>query len=151
MFRGFIKIMGAAADKLVARLSGASDSGVDDNRNRWNSGIRKEWSVRIENISANMELDTDIEGMRIEKFTVTGKWTSHVRKDYYEAGILIDKQWGDNKNPYGNIVIKAKAVDGGITSKVKVDVDNYDDSANKYAREKAEGLIRTIVATTVAG
>lgn len=143
--------MGAAADKLVARLSGASNSGTDDNRNNWNSGIKKEWNVRIENVNANIELDKDVEGLRIEKFTVTGKWTSHVRKDYYELGALIDKQWGDDKNPYGNIQITAKAVDGGITSNVKVDVDNYDDSANRYAREKAEGLIRSIVATTVAG
>jgi hypothetical protein len=143
--------MGAAVDKLVARLSGASASDTDDDRNGAGSGNKKEWSVRIESVNVNIELGQDFGGLRVEKFTVTGKWTSHVRSDTYQFGVLYDKEWGDDKNPYGNIAITAKAVDGGITSDVKVEVDNYDDSANRYAREKAEGLICSIVVTTVAG
>jgi hypothetical protein len=142
--------MGAAADKLMSRLSGASNSGEDDGRNGVGSGNKKEWSVRIESVNVNIELDQDFGGLRVEKFTITGKWTSHVRSDTYQFGVLYDKEWGDDKNPYGNIAITAKAVDGGITSDVKVEVDNFDDSANRYAREKAEDLIRSIVVTTVA-
>jgi hypothetical protein len=140
--------MGAAADKLMARLSGASDSGTEGSKS---NGNHKEWNVRVENVNVNIEFDQEVGGFRIEKFTVTGKWTSHVRSDSYRLGVLYDKEWGDDKNPYGNIAITAKALDGGLTSEVKVEVDNYDDSANRYAREKAEGLIRSIVVTTVAG
>lgn len=74
-----------------------------------------------------------------------------MRKDEYAAGVLIDKKWGDDKNPYGNFTIKSKAVDGGITTDTILDVDNYNDDPNRYAMEKANNLIRAILGHLING
>ncbi len=126
------------ADKVMSKLSGAQTDGTSGTKS---NGIHYEWDVRLKDVTSQVELDQEVGGMRIEKFTVTGKWTSHVRKDEYSLGARIDKKWGDNKNPYGNFSIKAKAIDGAFTVDTIVDVDNYNDEPNRFARDKAYDLI----------
>ncbi|NJL36565.1 MAG: hypothetical protein HC840_09045 [Leptolyngbyaceae cyanobacterium RM2_2_4] len=148
--------MSQSSDKIISRLSSAADSGEEGGLNSWGGGIKKSWSVRLENLSASIETDqvVPIPGtntqVHVEVFTVNGKWTSHVRKDEYAARTRIDKKWGDDKNPYGNFTVKAKAVDGGITTDTILDVDNYNDEPNRYAMEKASNLIRAILANLTA-
>lgn len=149
--------MSQSSDKIISRLNGVTDSDEEGGLNNWGGGIKKSWSVKLENLSANVETDqvVTIPGVNtqihVEVFTITGKWTSHVRKDEYAAGVLIDKKWGDNKNPYGNFTIKSKAVDGGITTDTILDVDNYNDDPNRYAMEKANNLIRAILGHLING
>lgn len=143
--------MGKASDKMIAKLNGASANGGEGGLNSLGGGIKYEWSVRLENVSADIQRDEDLSGVWLEVFTVKGTWTSHVKKDEYAATVRIDQKWGNNATPYGNFSVQAKALDGGVTSSLNVDVDNYNDEPNKYAREKAEGLLRQKLAELVTG
>ena len=63
----------------------------------------------------------------------------------------LTRSGGGDKKPYGDFSVQAKALDGGITSTLNVNVDNYNDEPNQYAREKAEGLLRQKLAELVTG
>ena len=86
--------MGLAPDKMIAKLNGASGNGGEGGLNNWGGGVKYEWSVRLENVSADIQRDEDVGGMRLEVFTVKGTWTSHVSKDEYAASVRIDQKWG---------------------------------------------------------
>ena len=137
--------MSQTSDKLISRLNGASDSGSEGRLNDFGGGIKTGYSVSLNDVTANVEVDGDFQGLKIEVFTVNGKWSSSVFKDEYAAGVRIDRKWGSDKRPFGTFSIRAKAVDGGVTSNVITDVDNFQDEPNAYAAGKAAGLIKRIV------
>jgi hypothetical protein len=137
--------MSQTSDRLVSRLNGAEESGGEGKLNDLGGGIKKGFTVRLVEVSANVEKDIDVDGLKIEVFTVNGNWNSNVYKDEYALGARIDRKWGDDKRPYGSFSIRAKAVDGGVTAAVIVNVDNYQDEPNEYAASKANALIRRII------
>jgi hypothetical protein len=139
--------MSQTSDKVIAKINGVDASGEDDNRDHYKTGTKKEWSVHLFGATAEVQTDVVIPGtsIHVEVFSVSGKWSSHVRYDNYVLGALIDKIWGDDKKPYGTFTIAAKAVDGGVTSDVNVQVDGFNDNPNEYARSHADGLIRSIM------
>ena len=139
--------MSQTSDKLVALLTGQHVQGADDDRDTtfW-TGIRREWEVGLYGVSADVQTDTTVPGtnLHVEAFTVNGQWQSHVRKDRYVAGAVIDKMWGDETRPWGTFSIRAKAIDGGVTSDLAVSVEGVSNEPNEYARAHADGLVRSI-------
>lgn len=133
-----LAIAAPTADKVLSKLTGAQTEGTSGTKG---NGLHYSWDVRLQEVTAEVETDKVVEGLHIEKFTVRGKWSAHVRKDEYSLGIMINKHWGENKNPYGNFSIRAKAVDGAFTVDTIVDVENYNDEGNRFARDKAYDLL----------
>jgi hypothetical protein len=137
--------MSQTSDRLISRLNGAADSGSEGGLNSLGGGIKKGYSVSLSDLTANVEADFEAGGLKIEVFTVSGKWSSSVFKDEYAAGVRIDRKWGSDKRPFGTFSIRAKAVDGGVTADVITDVDNFQDEPNAYAADKTTALIKRII------
>ena len=110
-------------------------------------GTLLSYTVELTDVKAEVKTDVQGDGFHFEKFIIRGKWKSHVRKDNYAANALIDKIWGDNKNPYGDFELELKALDGVIVPEhTKYTITGVDDEPNTYARGKAEGLVKSKLA-----
>lgn len=135
----------AIADLLAARLNAVSGNGADDDvPDLFGGGVRKEWSVRITDVIAEVMIDETYKNMRIEHSILRGKWSSHVRKDEYAAFICIDHKWGIHANPSGNFSVDLNVLNGGIAGDVNVQFEaGNDDDPNNFAREQAEALVRS--------
>lgn len=149
--------MSATGDKVVSRLNGASNTGSDDDRNNLGSGTVKTWRVDLSDVTADVIADisvdiSDSKKLRIETFNVNGKWTSHVTKKRYDLRVMRDNVWGDDKRPYGTFSISnIKAIDGAITPDFRIDVNGFEDDPNRYAKERAQGLINGILSVIHQG
>lgn len=134
------------ASKFVATLKNARLQGEEGKRDR--TGSFFEYNVHLENIVLE-NYDNFLEnGKYIQQYKLNGKWLSKVFQAIYLGSIIVDRPWGSNNKPYGNFTTNIKTIDG-ILSKIQIDVNRYDSSANNYAADKVEQLIKSTIKETV--
>ena len=129
-------------------LARVTDQVETDKTNQLGTGTRFEAHVWIDQVKAEVAVDTDVRGVgHVEKFSVEGRWASRVRKDNFQLGRLYDKVWGDHAEPYGFFSIKAKALDGEIAGKpeIEVIVEGPGTEPEDFALEHANTLIRKTI------
>jgi hypothetical protein len=140
--------MSRTSSRLLRNLANARDQVTTDKTNQLGTGTRFEASVWIDQVTAEVSVDEVVQGVgHVEKFSLEGRWASHVRKDSFQLGRLYDKVWGDHERPYGFFSVTAEALDGEIAGKpeIEVIVEDAGSEPKDFALEHANTLIRSTI------
>ena len=124
---------------LVAKLNNVQLQGEEGDRK---TGIFYTYNIGLEDVSLEKSQDSTENNRQSQQYTIKGKWDSKVYKEINVFGLRVDRPWGKNKKPWGNFSAIVEILNGRVVQ-IKVDAARRDDSANNYAADKAEQLIKS--------